>query len=131
MTQKLLAWNGGGGSCVTVAGRIRGCVMMRVLLFVTSLLAFVASAPSSRAEDWPASVRALYDINFNGFNVGTFEFQSQAEEDSYTATGTAHLTLLLGAFTWTGETRTFGLIANSAPKPAAFAFDFRANSKVG
>jgi Protein of unknown function (DUF3108) len=106
--------------------------MMRVLLFVASVLAFVAgSVQTSQAEDWPASVRALYDINFNGFNVGTFEFQSQAEDESYTATGTAHLTLLLGAFTWTGETRTFGLMANSVPKPAAFAFDFRANSKYG
>ena len=39
--------------------------------------------------------------------------------------------MLLGAFTWIGETRAFGLIANHMPKPAAFAFDFKANSKVG
>ena len=34
----------------------------------------------SRGRGWPANVRAVYDINFNGFNVGTFEFQSQAEQ---------------------------------------------------
>jgi Protein of unknown function (DUF3108) len=106
--------------------------MMRVLVILSSLLAFAAaSVSSSRAEDWPASVRAVYDINFNGFNVGTFDFQSQAEEQSYTVSGTAKLSLLLGAITWIGETRAFGLIANHAPKPAAFAFDFRVNSKVG
>ncbi len=106
--------------------------MMRVLLFLSSLLAAgIVSVSSGRAEDWPANVRAIYDINFNGFNVGTFEFQSQAEEQSYTVTGTAQLSLLLGAFTWIGETRAFGLITNHVPKPAAFAFDFRANSKVG
>jgi Protein of unknown function (DUF3108) len=105
---------------------------MRVLVILCSVLAAgFASVSSARAEDWPATVRAIYDINFNGFNVGAFEFQSQAEEQSYTVTGNAQLSLLLGAFTWIGETRTFGLIANHMPKPAAFAFDFRANSKVG
>ena len=74
-------------------------------------------------------MRAVYDINFNGFNVGTFEFQSQAEDQSYTLVGNAQLTLLLGAFTWIGETRTFGLIANQAPKPAAFTFDFRSQQQ--
>lgn len=106
--------------------------MMRVFLALTTLFAFVlAGVGTSRAEDWPANVRAIYDINFNGFNVGAFEFQSQAEDESYTVTGNAQLKLLLGAFTWIGETRAFGLIANHTPKPAAFAFDFRANSKAG
>ena len=72
-------------------------------------------------------MRAVYDINFNGFNVGTFEFQSQAEQQSYTLLGNAKLSVLLGAFTWDGETRSFGLIANQAPKPAAFTFDFKSN----
>jgi hypothetical protein len=70
-------------------------------------------------------------VNFNGFNVGTFEFQANTEDDSYSLTGSAHLTLLLGAFTWIGETRAFGLITNQAPNPAAFSFDFKANSKTG
>jgi hypothetical protein len=106
--------------------------MMRVLLTLATVMAFVvAGVPGSRAEDWPANVRAVYDINFNGFNVGSFEFQAQAEDESYTVTGNAQLTLLLGAFTWIGETRAFGLIANHMPKPAAFVFDFKANSRIG
>ncbi|HEX5998568.1 MAG TPA: DUF3108 domain-containing protein [Hyphomicrobiaceae bacterium] len=76
-------------------------------------------------------MRATYEVAFNGFNVGTFEFQAQTEDQSYTLTGHAHLTLLLGAFTWIGETRAFGLMSNKVPKPAAFTFDFRANNKIG
>jgi hypothetical protein len=76
-------------------------------------------------------VRAVYDINFNGFNVGTFEFQSQAEQQSYTLLGNARLSVLLGAFTWDGETRSFGLIVKQEPKPASFTFDFRSNLRVG
>src|SRR5262245_49783529 len=104
--------------------------MKRVMPVLASLIAFAVGGVSASANDWPANVRAVYDINFNGFNVGSFEFQSQSEEKSYTLTGNAQLTLLLGAFTWIGETRTFGLIANQMPKPAGFLFDFKANSKT-
>jgi len=102
-----------------------GPILASLVLFVTGVVL------AGRAEAWPATVRAVYDVNFNSFNVGTFEFLSQSEEQSYTLTGNAQLTLLLGAFTWIGETRAFGLIANPTPKPAAFSFDFRANSKTG
>ena len=106
--------------------------MMRFLQTLAIAIVFALSSVSAgRASEWPANVRAIYDINFNGFNVGAFEFQSQAEEQSYTLSGNAQLSLLLGAFTWMGETRAFGLIANRMPKPAAFVFDFKANSKSG
>ena len=107
--------------------------MKRVVLLVAVLAGFLAwgGVAVGRAEGWPASVRAVYDVNFNGFNVGTFEFQAQTEDRSYSLSGNAHLTLLLGAFTWIGETRAFGLIANNAPRPAAFSFEFKANSKTG
>jgi hypothetical protein len=85
----------------------------------------------SRAAEWPAVVRASYEVSFNGFQVGTFEFEAQTENRSYSLSGNARLTLLLGAFTWIGETRAFGLLANHVPKPAAFSFDFKANSKTG
>ena len=96
-----------------------------------SLAAIVAGPQTAAAEAWPANVRAVYDINFNGFNVGTFEFQSQAEQQSYTLLGNARLSVLLGAFTWDGETRSFGLIVKQEPKPASFTFDFRSNLRAG
>src|ERR1700730_12784640 len=77
-----------------------------LLAGLASLAGLVAgSGVPVAAESWPANVRALYEINFNGFTVGTFEFQSQAESQSYTLTGNAHLSVLLGAFSWAGSTR--------------------------
>lgn len=103
------------------------------LVGLSASLAGIVAAPgtSTAAETWPANVRAVYDINFNGFNVGSFEFQSQAEQQSYTLLGNARLSILLGAFTWDGETRSFGLIVNQAPKPAAFTFDFKSGLRAG
>ncbi len=106
--------------------------MKRLVPIIVSLAAFViGDTYASRVHAWPATVRAVYEVNFNGFTVGAFEFVSQAEEQSYSLTGNAQLTLLLGAFTWIGETRSFGLISNEIPRPAAFSFDFRANNKSG
>jgi len=94
---------------------------MRVGSILASLVVLAVAAGPAGA--WPTTVRAVYDVNFNGFTVGTFEFVSQSEQQSYTLTGNAQLSLLLGAFTWIGETRAFGLMATPAPKPAAFAFE--------
>jgi hypothetical protein len=99
---------------------------------LASLVGLVAASGSPvAAESWPANVRALYEINFNGFTVGSFEFQSQAESQSYTLTGNAQLSLLLGAFSWAGSTRSFGMIVDQAPKPASFTFDFKSNLRAG
>jgi hypothetical protein len=100
------------------------------LLPPLAVLALCASTPT-KADSWPASVRALYDVTFNGFNIGTLEFRSEAEQQSYTLLTNARLSILLGAFTFDGETRSFGLFVNQAPKPAAFSFDFRSNLRAG
>src|SRR5712672_205223 len=114
--------------CAFVARTI-GRFLGGLVVLLAGLL--VGSSAPSAAESWPATVRAVYEINFNGFNVGTFEFQSQAESQSYTLTGNAHLSVLLGAFSWAGEIRSFGMIENQVPKPASFAFDFRSNVRAG
>jgi hypothetical protein len=94
------------------------------------LLATAATAPRA-ADDWPSSMHAVYEVNFNGFDIGSFEFDSQAEQESYTLAASAHLSVLLGAFTWDGQTRSFGLIAKERTRPAAFSFDFKSNVKAG
>ena len=89
-----------------------------VLAGLSLSLAALAPARERRAEAWPATVRAAYDINFNGFNVGTFEFESQAEQQSYTLLANARLSVLLGAFTWDGAIRSFGLIGPYRRRPS-------------
>src|SRR5262245_46020027 len=111
-----------------------GVVLMRAVLQVGATLALIgslATASLAAADSWPANVRAVYDINFNGFNVGSFEFEAQAEQQSYTLIGSARLSILLGAFTWDGFTRSFGAIVDQAPRPAAFSFDFKSSMKSG
>jgi hypothetical protein len=76
-------------------------------------------------------MRAAYEVDLNGFNVGSFEFESQSEQESYTLTASTRLSLLLGAFTWDSRTRSFGLIGEEATKPASFSFDFKSNVKAG
>ncbi len=88
-------------------------------------------AGAAGADPWPASVRAAYEISFNGFSVGAFEFQSQAESESYKLVANARLSVLLGAFTWDGQTRSFGQLDSQATKPASFAFDFKSNLRAG
>jgi len=101
------------------------------LFAALSLSVLAAGSPAQAADNWPANMRALYDVNFNGFNIGTLEFVSQAEQQSYTLVANAKLSALLGAITWDGHTRSFGMIAKAAPQPAAFTLDFRTNRGIG
>jgi hypothetical protein len=104
------------------------CAIARIAAIA---LAFSIPSTGARAEGWPASVRATYEIAFNGFNIGTVEFQSEAESESYTLVANTRLSVLLGAFTWNGETRSFGLLTAKEPKPAAFSLDFKSTLKAG
>jgi hypothetical protein len=88
-------------------------------------------AGTARAAEYPPRVTATYEVKFNGINVGTFDFASAADGQSYTLNGSGKFSALLGALTWTGQTQSTGKIVAEAPKPQSFAFDFKANSKVG
>ena len=95
-----------------------------------AVLGGVASKAQA-AEPWPAEVQALYRIEFNGFDVGTFEFNSSVAGSGYTLTGDAQLSALLGAFRWQGQTRTAGTLSADVPKPAGYTFDFAGTGKSG
>jgi hypothetical protein len=103
----------------------------------TQLLLFAAAVvlglgrPAAVAEAGRSSVRAIYDVNFTGINVGTLEFQSSADGQVYTLTANAKLSALLGVFSWNGDTRSSGRIVGESPKPAAFTFDYNSNSRTG
>ncbi|MDX2204454.1 MAG: DUF3108 domain-containing protein [Hyphomicrobiaceae bacterium] len=84
---------------------------------------------AAQAQGWPANIKADYDIAFNGFGLGTFTFQAEAEDDSYTLTGSANLSMLLGAISWKSDVRTFGTLADKEPKPAAYAFQIQSGAR--
>jgi hypothetical protein len=94
------------------------------------LLSGLVPLTSARAEGWPSTVRADYDISFNGFSVGNFTFEAEAERQVYTVSGNASLSLLFGALKWKSEVRTVGAIAKDVPKPAGYTFDVVSGNKA-
>lgn len=110
-----------------------GRVSRLVRFGLCSALALVCLSPlpSHAAEGWPSEVKALYDVNFNGMNVGTYEFNSTQEGHSYKLTSNAQLSLLLGALHWSGATEAIGHLAGDTAKPQKFGFEYKAQSKAG
>ena len=100
-------------------------------LAALGLPAFLISQQAAAADPWPHEVQAVYKVRFNGFDVGTFEFNSTVTAQTYTLTGNAQLSALFGALSWKGETRTAGTLAANAPKPAGYTFDFNGVGKSG
>jgi hypothetical protein len=111
-----------------------GCVLLAVSA-VTIVLgpARLEAGPAEAATDksWPTQITATYKVTFNGFEIGSFRFQSQISPQGYTLDGSAELSALLGAFQWKGVTRSSGTVQGDAPKPAGYTFDFKGNSKTG
>ncbi len=95
------------------------------------ILASATSPTPAEAEPWPSRVNAVYKIEFGGFDVGTFEFSSSVNGQSYTLTGDAKLSALLGAFKWQGATRSSGALAGDQPQPSGYTFNFVSTAKNG
>jgi hypothetical protein len=97
------------------------------LMFAIGILAL--SQPG--VAQTPAKVRALYDVNFNGINVGSFEFNSENDAQTYSLNAQSKISVLLGAFAWAGNTHASGKYTGDKPKPLGFTFDFTSNTKAG
>lgn len=92
----------------------------------------ISYSPAARAaEPWPAEVQANYRIQFNGFEVGQFTFNSSVHERTYAISANADISALLGLVRWNGATRVSGALAANAPRPTGYTFDFRGSSKTG
>lgn len=100
-------------------------------LAASMLLLPQAAGMAVAAEPWPHEVQALYKVRFNGFEVGTFEFNATVNAQSYVLTGNAQLSALLGVLNWKGETRAAGTLTTTAPKPSGYTFDFNGIGKNG
>lgn len=114
---------------VLVARRHYFARRFNALVFAAAVLGGSA-ASAGGAENWPANIRADFDVTFNGFAVGSFEFQAESQRQNYTISGNANLSFLLGAITWKSELRAVGALAKNALKPAGYAFDVVSGSKA-
>ena len=83
------------------------------------------------AGPWPGRVSATYRVAFNGFDIGEFKFAATVTGQTYSLTGNAELSALLGAFSWSSQTRASGTVAGDVARPAGYTFDYRTTQKSG
>ncbi|MGE0700966.1 MAG: DUF3108 domain-containing protein, partial [Hyphomicrobiaceae bacterium] len=107
--------------------------LARAVALAAAMIATPALTPGADAADagWPSRVDATYRVAFNGFDIGKFDFKADVTGATYTVTGDAQISALLGAFWWKGMTRSSGHVSGLQPKPAGYTFDFRGVGKEG
>jgi len=100
-------------------------------LAIAAITLTASGSGASAADPWPAEVQAVYKIQFNGFEIGQFAFNSSVHERTYAISANADISALLGMVRWNGVTRVSGALAGNAPRPTGFSFDFQGGSKAG
>ena len=113
------------------SGLVKRCSKIGLALAMGLPAALLLPLQTHAADGWPNHVQAVYDVNFNGINVGTYEFNSTQEGHTYKLSSSAKLSLLLGALHWTGSTQASGQLTGDTAKPHTFGFDYQAQSKSG
>ena len=98
---------------------------------VAGLALLGAFLPMAAAADTPSKIKASYNIEFAGIEIGKFRFQSTIDSASYSSSGSAKLSALLGAFKWRGSTSSTGVWGRGEPQPSRYAFKYKSNSKSG
>lgn len=106
-------------------------ILFGALVGAAALSSLPHLAVAQGAEPWPAEVQANYRIQFGGFEVGQFTFNSSVHERTYAISANADISALLGIVRWNGATRVSGALVGNGPRPAGFSFDFRGGSKSG
>ncbi len=98
---------------------------------LAAVLAVVLPGGAKADNNWPDKVTAQYKVTFNGFDIGDFRFESSVQSRAYSLAGSAKLSLLLGAYKWSGTTRSKGVIGDGDPKPVEHSFAYEGGSKTG
>lgn len=95
-----------------------------------------SSAPSAekaykQADAGPVSVQARYRLRYNSIEVGKLEVNTSTNGASYTLSGAAKVSVLFGAFKWSGSSNVSGALEAGKPAPATYAFNWQQNKKGG
>jgi hypothetical protein len=107
----------------------RRCGAVRSLIAIT--IASLLAPPVGAVEvTWPSQVAARYRMQFNGFDVGTYDFISRFDGKSYSATGKTKISALFGAFTWVGNFAGSGFVESGEPHPSSYEMSYKEGSKL-
>jgi Protein of unknown function (DUF3108) len=113
--------------------KIKALAGLRFGFGLASALAAVTLVAPAYAEQagWPTGVSARYKLSFNGFDVGSYQFQSQFDGKAYTASSNAEVSALFGAFKWKGTIESRGALAASGPQPLSYQMNYKTKKKAG
>ncbi len=104
-------------------------VLARAVIASVALSCVVA--PGARANDaWPTKFSATFDVEFSGVTIGAFDFNSATNGQTYTLNGGGKLSLLFGAFKWSGNAESTGKLAADGARPQSFGFGFKSSNKA-
>lgn len=107
--------------------------IMVLLSFGAALFPLSASSGEKRSENigaiWPSEIKARYSLRYNGLEVGRIHLKTNTTTDSYTLSGSGKVSVLFGAFAWSGSSSVSGSIERGAPAPAAYNLKWRGNKK--
>jgi hypothetical protein len=102
-------------------------------------LGFMLLPLSARADEksavqvkhaWPAAVTAQYSLRFNGIEVGRLKLKSNTTETSYSLSGSAKVSVLFGAFKFSGSSSVSGAIQGGALAPETYQFSWHRDKKL-
>jgi hypothetical protein len=113
-----------------------GCVLIAMSLsfFILPRPAYAGEKPvaaGQQSKTLPATVQARYRLRYNGIDVGRVVFNFNADGSSYSLSGSGKVSVLFGAYTWSGSSSASGVMENGKPAPASYAFNWRNNKKSG
>jgi hypothetical protein len=117
---------------------LAACASLRrtsVAVLIIGGVLLTAGPASTEPDDAPAQaknarVRAEYQINFNGLNIGDFKLNAVLANTEYTMTAQANISLLAGMlFDWSGNTSSSGRMMSRGPIPVAYSFGYKTSDK--
>ena len=99
-------------------------------IFIFAFLATIPGLTSRAAAKDTKSVRAVYDIGFNSFNIGSFTVISDMSQSKYSVRARADISVLAGIlFSWRGDTSSSGSVLANRPSPDSYTFGYRTSDK--
>jgi hypothetical protein len=94
-------------------------------------LSIVGTTGALANDGWPARVSATFEVEFSGVSIGTFDFNSSNNGQTYVLNGGGKLSLLFGALKWNGTAEATGKLAADGAHPHAFSYGYKSSNKSG
>jgi hypothetical protein len=108
--------------------RCRAITLLSLGFMLQPLTAHAGEKSASHA--WPAAVTAHYSLRFNGIEVGRLKLKSNTSETSYSISGSAKVSVLFGAYKFSGSSSVSGTVQGDALAPETYQFSWHRDKKL-